>query len=155
MSEPGYYFENKLREKGLKATPERRAVLEHAYGLRGHFDAEDLLHSLQGSGRPISRATVYRTLTHLVDTGLLRRHELGGRRALYEPDYGKRHHEHMICESCGTILEFVQEQIERLQEEECRRRGFLPLSHSLQIRGVCERCQRATADVGERTVTHD
>jgi len=107
----------------------------------GHFYAQELVASLKRHGFRVSRATVYRTLTHLVETGMLRRHELGDRKTFYEPAFGREHHEHMVCLSCGAILEFVQEDIERLQDEVCREHGFRPLSHTLQIQGICESCR--------------
>ena len=88
------------------------------------------------------------TIAHLVQTGLLRRHDLGGRRTLYEPVFGREHHEHMVCVRCGRILEFVQHEIERLQEEVCHQHGFRPLSHTLQIRGICEACRHAGPRLG-------
>ena len=93
-------------------------------------------------GKPVSRATVFRTLGRLVEAGVLRRHPLSDGRAFYEPALGREHHEHLICAECGKILEFVQEEIERLQDEVCREHRFRPLRHTLQIYGVCEACQQ-------------
>jgi Fur family transcriptional regulator, ferric uptake regulator len=132
--------EGRLRERGLRLTRERRRILEAALGHRGHFDADGLLAALRRGGAGVSRATVYRTLAHLVASGLLRRYDLGDRSSLYEAAVGKRHHEHLICLRCGAIIEFVQERIERLQDEVCRRHRFRPESHSLQIFGVCGSC---------------
>jgi Fur family ferric uptake transcriptional regulator len=135
------HFEQRLRDRGLRATRERREILAHAFERFGHFRAGELYASLRHDGHRISRATVYRTITHLVETGLLRRHDLGDRRTLYEPVFGREHHEHMVCVRCGKIFEFVQREIERLQEEVCRKHGFRPLSHTLQIRGICGACR--------------
>lgn len=137
--------ERRLRELGLRLTRERRTILAHAFEHFGHFYAHELLESLESHGHSISRATVYRTLGHLVDAGLLRRHDLGDRRTFYEPALGRKHHEHMVCVRCGRILEFIEEQIERLQDEVCRRRGFRPLSHTLQIHGICDACRAGDA----------
>ena len=64
------------------------------------------------------------------------------RRTFYEPEFGRRHHEHLVCLSCGKILEFIQDEIERLQDQVCRKHGFRPLSHTLQIQGICKTCRR-------------
>ena len=104
-------FANRLRERGLRATPERLAVLAAAFRQVGHFHASDLFEALRRSGDKTSRATVYRTMGHLVDTGLLRKYDMGTGQALYEPELGKTHHEHMVCVECGRIFEFVQQQI--------------------------------------------
>jgi len=134
-------LEERLRERGCRVTGTRRQIAEHAFVHFGHFSAEALLGSLARHGRRVSRASVYRTLERLVELGLLRRYDLPGSPALYEPALGRTHHEHLVCESCGTILEFVQEEIERLQDEICRALRFEPHSHTLQIRGLCEGCQ--------------
>jgi Fur family ferric uptake transcriptional regulator len=99
-----------------------------------------LLDHFRHQGVQVSRATVYRTLNTLVEVGLLRKIDMGDRQALYEPTEGREHHEHMICVRCGEILEFVEPEIERLQQEVCRRNGFEPLDHTLQIYGVCQAC---------------
>jgi len=147
------HFQERLRGRGFRMTAERRTILERIVHLRGHFDVEGLLASLGDSGAPVSRATVYRTVGHLVDAGLLRKYDLGDRHTLYEPAVGREHHEHMICVACGDILEFVEERIERLQDEVCARYRFRPLSHTLHIHGVCQGCadragtgDRASAD---------
>jgi len=139
---PRHLFIERLRERGLRATPERLSILDRAFGLRGHFDAEELVGAVRASGSPASRATVYRTLGHLVSTGLLRRHEMPEGAARFEPREGRPPHEHLLCIECGTMLEFVEDGIERLQGEVCRRHGFRPPTHSLQIRGVCRSCRR-------------
>jgi len=139
-------FERRLRERGLRITAERRRILDHAFRHFWHFDAEELLASLHREGSTVSRATVFRTLGHLVEAGVLRRHPLTDGRAFYEPALGREHHEHLICVECGKILEFVQEEIERLQDEVCREHRFQPLSHTLQIYGTCEACRSRDAD---------
>jgi len=139
-------FERRLRERGLRITAERRRILDHAFRHFWHFDAEELLASLRRDGTPVSRATVFRTLGRLVEAGVLRRHPLSDGRAFYEPALGREHHEHLICVECGKILEFVQDEIERLQDEVCREHRFQPLRHTLQIYGTCEACRAPETD---------
>ena len=139
-------FERRLRERGLRITAERRRILDHAFRHFWHFDAEELLASLCRDGKPVSRATVFRTLGTLVEAGVLRRHPLTDGRVFYEPALGREHHEHLICVECGKILEFVQEEIEQLQDEVCREHRFQPLSHTLQIYGTCEACRGRDTD---------
>jgi Fur family ferric uptake transcriptional regulator len=134
-------FERVLRERGLRITAGRRAILEELARNETHFDAEGLLSRLRRHDAKVSRATVYRTLGQLVESGLLRKYDLGGRLTLYERIAGKDHHEHMICLVCGRMIEFVQDEIERLQNRVCRRHRFRPVSHTLQIYGVCEDCE--------------
>lgn len=141
MVDPIRDFEQQLRSHGLRVTAERRRILGHALRHFWHFDAEELLDSLRRDGASVSRATVFRTLGRLVDAGVLRRHPLTDGRVFYEPAVGREHHEHLICVECGKILEFVQEEIERLQDEVCRTYRFEPRRHTLQIYGTCEACR--------------
>ena len=141
MSELQRSFERRMKRRGFRATAERRAVLEHAFRHFGHFAVDSLVRSLRRDGSRISRATVYRTVRHLVEAGLLRRYDLGTGPAIYEPAFGRTHHEHLVCIYCGAMEEFVQPRIERLQDEVCRRHRFRALSHTLQIHGICRSCQ--------------
>ena len=132
-----------LRARGMRLTPARRTVVEGILAVGGHFDAEGLAQQIGEGKTKVSRATVYRTVSCLVDLGLLRRYDLGDRPAEFETTLGRAHHEHMICDGCGRVLEFVEDRIERLQEEVCRKHGFLALRHTLQIHGLCSSCADA------------
>ena len=138
-------FAEYLSRNRLKMTRERRAILDKVLGLRGHFDVEQLLVLLHESGLDVSRATLYRTLPRLVESGLVHKVEMAAGQARYEPMFGRHHHDHMICLGCGAIVEFESRDIERLQEEVCRRKKFRMTDHTHQIRGYCERCERAGA----------
>jgi len=137
-------FREYLGRNNLRLTPERRAVLEVILSREGHFDAEELLRFLRRRRR-VSRATLYRTLDHLREAGLVKVHRFGRGQALYEHVYGRQHHDHMVCNRCGGVTEFVNEEIERLQEEVCRRVGFHSTSHVMEIYGVCRSCSEQEA----------
>ena len=140
-SAPAERFENYLRRRNLRMTPERRNVLEVIVRRQGHWDAEELLHFLKGRKHPVSRATLYRTLDHLREAGLVKMHRFGRGHALFEHVYGRQHHDHMVCDRCGKVIEFVNEEIERLQEEMCRVHGFHSTNHVMQIFGICRECR--------------
>ena len=108
--------------------------------MKGHFEPEELLLRLRNKGLTVSRASVYRTLPLLVESGVIEEAIYKDRKTRYERCMEKQHHDHMICTSCGRIIEFVSQPIETLQEEVCRRYGFLPYSHTLEIRGLCHEC---------------
>src|SRR2546422_4650473 len=135
-------FAESLAKNRLKMTRKRRAILERVLSLRGHFDVEHLLALLRESGLDISRATLYRTLPRLVEAGLVHKVEMAHGQARYEPIFGRHHHDHMVCLACGTIVEFESREIERLQEEVCRKKKFKMTDHTHQIRGLCSRCAR-------------
>ena len=131
-----------LRSRNLRVTPERLDVLEGVLDREGHFDAEELLAHLRSNDKGVSRATLYRTLDHLADAGLVHKHHFEEGHALFEHVHGRSHHDHMVCDRCGSVIEFVSEEIESLQEQICRQHGFRVLRHVHQLFGVCQDCQR-------------
>lgn len=136
-------FERYLSDNRLKMTRSRRAILEEILSVRGHFTADDLLAHFRRRGREVAPATLYRTLARLVEAGLVHRIEMAKGQARYEPMVGRHHHDHMICLSCGRILEFENRQIGRLVAAICRRRRFLLVEHTHQLRGHCSTCARS------------
>lgn len=138
-------FTGYLGARHLKMTRERRVILDEIFSLDGHFGADDLYVKLVKRKAPVSRATVYRTLEHLVGSGLVQKVYVSDhtqRKALYERAHGREHHEHMHCVTCGSIIEFSDDPLEERQAEICRKLGFTPLRHSLRIEGICRDCQR-------------
>ena len=129
-----------LHSRKLRATARRKAIVREivAQGRR-HFSAEELVDRFRRRGSRVSRATVYRTLEHLVAGGIVRRLILGRKHAMYECSDG-RHHEHLICLRCGKVAEFASEPLERLLEVIGRRHRFKAVSLSIQVFGSCGRC---------------
>jgi Fur family ferric uptake transcriptional regulator len=138
-------FTGYLGARHLKMTRERRLILDEISALDGHFGADDLYLRLVRQKAAVSRATVYRTLEHLVGSGLVQKVYVSDhtqRKALFERAHGREHHEHMHCLTCGTIIEFSDDPLEERQAEICRKKGFKPLRHSLRIEGICRDCQK-------------
>jgi Fur family ferric uptake transcriptional regulator len=134
-----------LKERRQRVTAERLALLDEVFRQHGHIDAEQLLAAVRQRGLKISRATVYRNLDLLVESGLVRKQRLGRRRFLYEHIHGGQRHDHLVCTACGRVVEFVSPGIAAMQAEICRAHGFLPAAHSLQINGMCKSCAAETA----------
>jgi Fur family ferric uptake transcriptional regulator len=134
-------FQNFLVEKGLKLTRERMAVMNEIFAFHGHFGPEHLYMRIRGSGIKASRASVYRTLNLLVESGLVERISRTDKGSVYEHTFGHKHHDHMICTACGEIIEFFSERLEDVQNMICTEHDFNGTSHSLEIRGVCGRCR--------------
>ena len=107
-----------------------------------HFDADQLIDAMKKADFQVSRATVYRTLTKLVDAGLLRKLEIGPRMC-YEHDYGYPQHEHLQCSHCNKMIEFQSPVLEGVLREVGRQHHFNASGHTLIIRGVCSDCNRA------------
>lgn len=133
-------FKEYIQSKGLKFTPERRAILNQIFENHGHFEADEMSFDLRKNKKKVSKATIYRTLALLVESGLLREVIFGEKHAHYEHVYGHEHHEHLVCIKCGKIIEFNDERIEKYQDEVCRKNKFKPESHRIQITGYCEDC---------------
>lgn len=130
-----------LTEKGQRTTQVRHSVLEGALSERGHFDADSLYLRLRRSEGKVSRATVYRTLDLLVESGFLSR-RLTESQAIYEVARGRGHHDHLVCLACDATLEVFSPELEFAQEALCQRHSFKPLRHTLQIEGLCSACAK-------------
>ena len=140
--EPAERFRSYLRENGLSLTSARRAILEGIVSSRGHFDADELHDALKRRGESLSAATIYRTLPLFVQSGIIRETLRARGRSRYEHAWGQAHHDHLECLSCGAVIEFKDDALERLQDRVCRSHGFRPVEHRLGIRGYCASCDR-------------
>ena len=124
---------NELRKAGLKITLPRLKILEILEGAKlRHLSAEDIYKELLQSGEDIGLATVYRVLTQFESAGLVTRHNFEGGHSVFELDDGD-HHDHMVCVETGDVIEFVSEEIERLQHEIADKYGYDLLDHSLVL----------------------
>lgn len=136
-------FREFLGSKRLKLTRERIAVLNEIFSFPGHFEPELLYQRIKDAGIKASRASVYRTLNLLVESGLVEKVTRTEKGTVYEQAYGRNHHDHMICSRCGKFIEFFSQDLEQLQDAICSRNGFHGKSHTLEIRGLCESCAGA------------
>lgn len=134
-------FKDFLSKRHLRLTTERKGILEAIFSLHGHFDIEVLYRHLEGMGWSISRATIYRTLPLLIESGLVKEVGKSQNRSHYEHVFGHAHHDHLLCIECGKVIEFKDDEIERLQSEICKRFGFKPLEHRLALMGYCKECR--------------
>jgi Fe2+ or Zn2+ uptake regulation protein len=130
--------------QGLRVVPARPRV-EADDPARAHLRARvrdpRALHG-EEQGPKVSRATVYRTLSLLVEGGFLESLDTGRGELHYEHVLGHAHHDHMVCLGCGRIEEFVDERIEKLQQEAARAKGFEMVDHDLKLIGYCRACAR-------------
>jgi Fur family ferric uptake transcriptional regulator len=128
-----------LAGKGLRKTSQRDAIIEAAFGTNEHYTAEELLVMARAIDRSVSRATVYRTLPILVESGLLRELDLGQGRKVYDPNFVDHpHHNHLICLDCQTILEFEDLNMELLENCMAKRMGFTPANKQVRIEARCD-----------------
>ena len=130
------------RPRPQRYTGQQRDMVRFIFSQHNHFDADGLIDAMKKAGLDVSRATVYRTLTKLVDAGLLRKLEVGPRMC-YEHDYGYPQHEHLQCGQCGKMIEFQSPAIETVLRDVCRQHLFNATGHTFVIRGTCAECNRA------------
>ena len=137
-------FEEYLQSRGKRMTQQRRLIVDEVFSRHEHFDADELLEMLaQTSGRgKVSRPTVYRMLGELVDAGLLRKMDLGGR-AVYEHDYGYPQHDHLHCQKCNKLVEFHSDELRKIRDAVGREHRFRVSGHRLIITGICAECSKA------------
>lgn len=122
-----------LRKAGLKVTLPRLKILEILEGAKlRHQSAEDIYKELLNSGEDIGLATVYRVLTQFEAAGLVTRHNFEGGHSVFELDDGD-HHDHMVCIETGDVVEFVSDDIERLQHDIAEKHGYELIDHSLVL----------------------
>jgi Fur family ferric uptake transcriptional regulator len=136
-------FHDHIRRLGLKRTAQRDLILDVFLRTEGHVSSEALYELVKADDPSIGFTTVYRTLKLLQECGLARGVQFHDGRMLYEHEYNHQHHDHLICTSCGRLIEFYSEVIENMQDEIVQLHEFLPASHSLRIFGTCRDCQLA------------
>jgi Fur family transcriptional regulator, ferric uptake regulator len=132
------------RPKPQRYTDQQRELVAHIFARHSHFDTDQLLADLRRATRRVSRATVYRTLSKLVDAGLLRKIEIGSR-TVYDHDYGYPWHEHLVCDECGKLTEFTHEGITEAVKGVAATHGFHLTGYDLVVNGTCAACAAATA----------
>ncbi len=137
-------FKTLLKKNGLKFTMQREVILKVLYDSDEHLTPEALHRLIQEryADLKVGIATVYRTLSLLENSDMVTSLSFGSQGKKYELG-AKEHHDHMICIECGDIQEFVCEEIEKRQEEITKEYGFLMKDHSMQIYGICSKCQKS------------
>ena len=122
-----------LKKEGLRFTKQRLAVWDEIKDSNEHHDADKIYENIKSKNLNVSRATVYRTLDILAKNKLIRKLDVGDGRIRYEAKISKDHHDHMICLETGKIIEFYNEEIERLQDSIAKKLGYKVIRHSHQL----------------------
>lgn len=135
-------FEDFLTRKGQRFTGQRQLIARIFFKHKGHVSAEELYDLIKKQTPSIGFATVYRTLKLLSEAGLATLGNFRDGYTRFENTASKAHHDHLICMSCGKIVEFANSHIETLQEKVAEEHGFLVREHTLDIYGICAACQK-------------
>ena len=139
-------IEQKFQKKGLKLTDQRRTIArvilesKEEYGESDHPDVDELYNRVSKIDPKISIATVYRTVKLFEESGILTKHEFKGGKARYE-ELNEGHHDHLIDVKTGEIIEFVDEEIEKLQKKVAEKYGYKLVDHKLELYGVKKKSQ--------------
>jgi len=129
-------FRRYLRGQKLKFTPERAMILDAVLRKTALFEAEQLVVDLRQLGHRVSRATVYRTLAHLQDAGILKQVFFDNKLSYYDVIVGRQIYDYLICVTTGKVIEFSSDKLKKLRDEICAQHGFEPLSHQFHIFGL-------------------
>jgi Fur family ferric uptake transcriptional regulator len=139
-------FEEYLKRENLPLTKQRKRIVQIAFSIGDHFSAEDLADAMKERDVKVGLATIYRTLMLMVSCDIIREHDFGDGFKKYEKTVDRSHHDHLICEGCGEVIEFEVPDIERLQKKVIDRYQFRAKNHKLEIYGLCRCCSEKGAN---------
>jgi len=134
-------FREYLRTKGMLASSQREQILDIFLKTEQHPTINDLYELVRKKHPQIGLATVYRTMKVICDAGLARETDFGGGIRRFEHKYQHQHHDHLICLNCGSIIEVLNPEIEKLQENLAKKHRFKALRHRMEIFGLCKNCK--------------
>ena len=132
-------YKRYLAERNLKFTSQRKVIISEFMKAGGHISAEELFRMVKRKAPGVGLASVYRTISSMVEAGLAVERRFLDKSSVYEIFEQGHHHDHLICLKCKKIFEFENEKIESLQEEVATRLGFKLQDHKLELYGWCER----------------
>ena len=135
------YFKDYLTQRGFRLTKQRVAIVEMFLMKEGHLCIDELYYKLRKKYPRIGYTTVYRTFKLLKSASLVSEVNFSGKRKRFEHAFGRPHHDHLICEKCGRVIEFVDSEIEERQDIICKKYGFKGEKHLMEIFGKCRKCQ--------------
>ena len=139
-------IEEKCKAKGVRLTDQRKIIAKVMsdskikYGSKDHPDVDELHKRVSAIDSKISIATVYRTVKLSEESGIVEKHDFKGGKARYE-EVSESHHDHLIDIKTGEIIEFVDEEIEKLQKKVAEKYGYTLVDHKLELYGVKKKPQ--------------
>ena len=134
-------IEEKCKAKGVRLTDQRRIIAKvmsdskETYGSKDHPDVDELHKRVSTLDKNISIATVYRTVKLFEEAGIIAKHDFKGGKARYE-EISEGHHDHLIDVNTGEIIEFVDDEIEKLQNKVAEKYGYKLVDHKLELYGI-------------------
>lgn len=129
-------FRRFLKKHGLKFTAERAMILDSVLSKPGLFEADQLLYEMRNEGHRVSKATIYRTLKHLVEAGIIREVLIDAKQAHYQMVYGRKPTDHIVNTETNEVIEFHSPELVALRKKICAAHGLTPMGHRLLIFAV-------------------
>ncbi len=136
-------FRRFLKRQGLKFTTERALILDAVLSKPGVFEADELLQEMRAADHRVSKATIYRTLKHLLEAKIISEVLIDSRQAHYRLSFGKEPKGHLVCVETNRIIEFSTNELTKLRDSLCKEHGFEPVSHRFVIYGISPEAQQA------------
>ena len=133
-------FHKYLKENNLQQTSQRDLIVETFIQAKTHVSVEDLYHIVRKKEPNTGQVTVFRTLKILEDAGIASPVNFRDKTIRYELKHGIEHHDHLVCLNCGSVIEVLDENLETIQDNLCKKYDFKPLNHRLEIFGTCKEC---------------
>jgi Fur family ferric uptake transcriptional regulator len=133
-------FRGYLKSRGYRVTKEREAIAESILQNHEHFDVDELFLKLHGTTTPVSKASIYRAIPLMIDSGLLAEVYLEDGHMHYERVYGREHHSHLRCLNCHRIYEFSAPELAQVEKRISRQENFKSEGHKFEIWGLCSVC---------------
>ncbi len=134
-------FKRALKERNLKSTSQRDDIARVFFATNRHISVEELYNEVRTISPRVGYATVYRTVRLLRECSLAAERHFHDGEARFENAEQEHHHDHLICEKCGKIVEFTNNEIEDLQEAVAKKLGFVISRHKMELYGVCAECR--------------
>lgn len=129
-----------LLRQNLQLTHQREVIAAVFAKSKTHLSVEELYALVKKTDKSIGQVTIFRTLKLLAEAGIARTVNLGDKTVRFELNFGKEHHDHLICTSCGKVIEVLDQELEEIQDKLCKRFAFTPSHHRLDIFGKCKKC---------------
>ncbi|MCF7857933.1 MAG: transcriptional repressor [Candidatus Cloacimonetes bacterium] len=133
-----------LKSKNLKLTKPRLTILKAIFRNHEHFNVDNLYEQIRKKQSNVSRATIYRTIPLLLESGLIKLSLRCDSKDIYEHSYGHENHLHFICTNCGSIKEASFIKVEKLINQLAVDANFKITEYHLSARGLCENCRKST-----------
>ncbi len=131
-----------LKRKHLNFTTQREEILSIFLKTKKHLSIDELHHIARKKDPSIGHTTVFRTLKLLCAADIAREVNLEYKVVRYELKFGHQHHDHLVCTKCGSFIEAMDPDIEKLQDKLCKKSGFLAERHKMEIYGICKKCRK-------------